>query len=131
MIMAENAAPSPDFVVSEQRHLEAHAVDNVTHYFLEIKREWDGAPDFDERLILALRLNRKLWLLFLNELTARNDPKLKEVTDNIFKLARLVDIETLSLMTEPRLETLDRLIDINNNVAAGLRLEPIPPVTAN
>lgn len=125
--MAENATSSLDFDVTKQRLLEADAVDKVTHNFHEIRQEWDSAPDFDERLILALRLNRKLWLLFLNELIARNDPSLKEITDLIFKLARLVDIETLSLMTDPSLETLDRLIDINNNVAAGLRRQPIPP----
>lgn len=119
------AEPSNEKAVSQERLLEAGAVDKVTSYFQEIKREWDTASDLDERLILALRLNRKLWLLFLNELVDTTEAELQDAKEKMFKLAKLVDIETLNLMTDPSLDTLERLIQINNSVAAGLRKEPI------
>lgn len=103
------------------RESEAAALDKVIDYFLAIQREWTHATDLDERLMLALRLNRQLWQVFLSGITAPTSEAPEALKQNLLNLGRLIDEQTLSIITQPTADKLDLLIRINQNVAAGLR----------
>jgi flagellar biosynthesis activator protein FlaF len=69
----------------------------------------------------ALLANRKIWTIFV---TAMSEPECKLpnlVRSNIINLGMFVFNRTLQLAVGPRPEQLSVLIDINRNLAAGLR----------
>ena len=71
----------------------------------------------------ALRLNWRLWTIFQADLTvaieAQDQPS--EVMLNMLTLCQFVDKHTVASLSEPSPERLQVLIDINRNIAAGLR----------
>jgi len=71
----------------------------------------------------ALRLNWRLWTIFQADLTvaleAQEQPS--EVQVNMLTLCQFVDKHTVAALGEPTVERLQVLIDINRNIAAGLR----------
>ncbi len=88
----------------------------------------------------ALRLNWRLWTIFQADLTValEADPT-KEITINMLTLCQFVDRHTVDSLAEPTKEKLEALINLNRQIAAGLKesLEhdpveaPMPqPVTA-
>jgi flagellar protein FlaF len=78
---------------------------------------WD---DSKTQLDEALRYNRKLWSVFLSEMTDRNNPMPKQMRENVANLGLFVMKQTLSIMSDPKPERLTFLIKINREIAAGL-----------
>ena len=68
----------------------------------------------------ALLYNRKLWSIFLTEMTDGNNPMPKEVRQNVANLGLFVMNHTVTVMNDPRPERLSSLININRELAAGL-----------
>lgn len=88
-----------------------------------------GSADLDDadgrrRLRDALRLNWRLWTIFQAELTVgdsnQQSPVPEEIRMNMLTLAKFVDNHTISIMSEPSVEKVATLIDINRNIASGL-----------
>jgi flagellar protein FlaF len=78
---------------------------------------WDDSKtELDE----ALRYNRKLWSVFLCEVTDGNNPMPKDVRQNVANLGLFVLNHTVTVMNDPRPERLNSLIKINRELAAGL-----------
>ena len=71
----------------------------------------------------ALRLNWRLWTIFQADLTVaiENQGTPSDVHLNMLTLCQFVDKHTVAALTEPTPERLQVLIDINRNIAAGLR----------
>lgn len=71
----------------------------------------------------ALRLNWRLWTIFQADLTValegQDNPS--EVLVNMLTLCQFIDKHTVAALSEPTPERLQVLIDINRNIAAGLR----------
>ena len=91
-----------------------------------IKDEWDTLPDRRKSLDEALTLNRRLWTILFGAVIEEDNPLPKEIKSNIVNLANFIFRHTIALSWEPKREGLDVLININCNIAAGLRA-PIAP----
>lgn len=80
--------------------------------------------DFDNRrsgLDGALIYNRKLWTVLVASVTAPENPQPRSIKKNIANLALFVFNRTLSITSASGPESLDILIKINRDLAAGLR----------
>ncbi|HTK30760.1 MAG TPA: flagellar biosynthesis regulator FlaF [Candidatus Saccharimonadaceae bacterium] len=81
--------------------------------------DWDH-PTRDAQLIQALRINSRLWdALRLDFL--RVEHPLPEVTRrDLLVMSGFVDFRTLQVLSEPTMESLQALIDVDRNLAAVL-----------
>jgi flagellar protein FlaF len=70
----------------------------------------------------ALRLNWRLWTIFQADLTValEKDPT-NEITINMLTLCQFVDHHTVDSLADPTTEKLDALINLNRQIAAGLK----------
>ena len=68
----------------------------------------------------ALLYNRKLWSVFLSEMTDAKNPMPRHVRQNVANLGLFVMNHTVTVMSDPRPEQLGSLININRELAAGL-----------
>jgi flagellar protein FlaF len=74
-----------------------------------------------EALEAALLHNRNIWLMFYD--TAMENPegnRPKDLRSNIINLANFVFKREIEIMTDPKKEKLNVLININKEIAAGL-----------
>ncbi|HYC04915.1 MAG TPA: flagellar biosynthesis regulator FlaF [Azospirillaceae bacterium] len=81
-------------------------------------------PEDPDMLRQALSLNQRLWTIFQ---TAMVDPECQlpaDIRDSILALSILVDKQTFDRLIDLDVTKLDRLIEINRNVAAGLSQRP-------
>ena len=81
----------------------------------------NSADPFNEQTTQALMFNRKLWTIFLTSVTSGDNPLPAEIRQNVANLGLFVMNQTLTVMTNPQRERLPSLININRELAAGLR----------
>ena len=94
---------------------------------LRLKRcldTWDGSLNHEKELDEALRTNQKIWTLFQLELMQEDHPLPKKLRVDLLRLSAFIDKRTYDLLAFPDKAKLPILIDINNNIAAGLRETP-------
>ncbi len=103
--------------IANPRELEANLLLKAAARLQAIRDAWDrGKPDLDD----ALLYNRKLWSIFLTSVTSPEHPLPVAIRQNIANLGLFVMNQTVSMMTNPRREQLESLININRELAAGL-----------
>lgn len=102
------------------REIEASALARSASILAECRDNWD-APDREEMLRAALRRNQMLWSIFQAELSDADNPLPKELKESILNLSLFIDKRSIDIMAFPSPEKLDAIIDINLNLAAGLR----------
>jgi flagellar protein FlaF len=100
------------------RDLEAHLLLKAAAKLQAIKDEWVRA---DVELADVLLYNRKLWTIFTSAVTDEKSELPVTIRQNIANLGIFVFNRTVELSFAPAPEKLTALIDINRNVAAGLR----------
>ena len=104
--------------VANQRELEADLLLKAASRLKAIQDSWDQSkPDLDD----ALLYNRKLWTIFLASATSSDNPLPTDIRQNVANLGVFVMNHTLAVMSDPRPERLSTLININRELAAGLR----------
>jgi flagellar protein FlaF len=86
----------------------------------------DSWNDKKAQLNDALLYNRKLWSVFLAEVTDNNNPMPKPLRQNVANIGLFVMNHTVAVMSDPRPERLGSLININRELAAGLLAQPQP-----
>jgi flagellar protein FlaF len=96
------------------REVEAAVLTKAAVKLKECQDNWD-APDREHRLDEALKYNQRIWSIFQSELSRE---------DHILRLAAYIDRRIFETMAFPAPEKLNIVIDINNNLAAGLRGSP-------
>lgn len=69
----------------------------------------------------ALLYNRKLWTVLVNSVTSNDSPLPQEVRQNIANLGVFILGQTVELELDPQPNKLDALININRELALGLR----------
>ena len=80
------------------------------------------APDATaEELDGALTFNRKIWTLFVGELLSDDHEMPKDLRQNLVNLGVFTFNKTLEIMMDPKNKSVDSLININRNIAEGLR----------
>lgn len=102
------------------RETEAAALMQSAAMLKHCQTNW-SAPDRDTHLHKALKYNRRLWSLFQVALADADNPLPKDIRENILRLSLYIDKRTFELMADPAPDKLDILININTNIAAGLK----------
>jgi len=100
------------------RDLEAHVLLKSAAQLQSIRDDWDAKRGELEAALLA---NRKIWTIFVTGMSAEDCPLPKLVRSNIVNLGMFIFNRTIQLSVDPKPDQLTVLIDINRNVAAGLR----------
>ena len=106
------------------RATEARVLTKAAVMLKYCQDNWDAA-DRREKLHEALSYNQRIWSWIQGELLDANNPLPKTIKENILSLSVLIDKRIFNVMAYPAPEKLKIIIDINLNIAAGLR-EPAP-----
>jgi len=105
------------------RDIEAAALTRCALMLSACQQNWDAAGR-DENLSDALRTNQQVWSILQSELVKDDNPLPRELRQNLLTLSVFVDNRMIQVMAHPEPEKLKMLIDINLNLAAGLRGSP-------
>ena len=104
------------------RELEANLLSKSAANLQRLKEEFDSTPR--NELANALQFNRRLWTVFMTSVTREDSPLPTELRQNIANLGIFIAKHMLALQIEPAARKLDVLININRQIAAGLRATP-------
>ena len=102
---------------SNPRELEATLLLQAAARLQSVHDSWDQKRT---QLDDALLYNRKLWSVFLSEMTDAANPMPKAVRQNVANIGLFVMNHTVKVMNDPRPDHLGSLISINREIAAGL-----------
>jgi len=105
---------------SNPRELEASLLLQAAARLQSVHDEWDHDAGVQAKLSDALLYNRKLWSVFLSEMTDANNPMPRDLRQNVANIGIFVMNQTVSVMQDPKPEQLGSLININREIAAGL-----------
>jgi flagellar protein FlaF len=103
-----------------QRDIEATVLTKAALQLQSIKENWTR-ENIDAKLEDALNYNQRVWTFFQAELSTPDNPLPDEIKRNLLALSLFVDRRSFEALAYPAPEKLDILININLNVAAGLR----------
>jgi flagellar biosynthesis activator protein FlaF len=104
------------------RELEASVLTRAGLMLKNVQENWD-APDRDQKLMEAVKFNQKVWSFFQAELSDPENPLPKSLRQDILNLSIFIDKRLFEVMANPNKERLDIVVDINFNIAAGLRTQ--------
>jgi flagellar protein FlaF len=102
------------------RDVEAAVLTKAALKLKACQDDWD-AEDRAAKLDDALRFNQKVWSVFQGELAEKDNPLPIQIKENLFRLGAFVDRRIFETMSFPSPEKLTAVININHNIAAGLR----------
>lgn len=102
------------------RELEASVLSRAGLMLKSVKENWD-APDRDKKLLDAIKFNQKVWSFFQAELSDPENPLPRNLREDILNLSLFIDKRLFEVMAFPDPDKLSIVIDINFNIAAGLR----------
>ena len=105
------------------RELEASVLTRAGLMLKQVQENWN-APDRDQKLGDAIKFNQKVWSFFQAELTDPENPLPKNIREDILNLSIFIDKRLFEVLAVPDQEKLSIVIDINFNIAAGLRTKP-------
>ncbi len=100
------------------RDLEANLLLQAAAQLQSIRDGWDSKQS---ELNAALTNNRKLWSLLVATVTRPENPLPASIRQNVANIGIYVFKQTLTAMTNPKPENLGSLININRQLASGLR----------
>ncbi len=105
------------------RELEAYVLTKAGVMLKRCQENWSAA-DRDAKLLEAIKYNQTVWSLFQGELTRSDHPMPLQLREDILNLSLFIDKSCIEAMEYPEVEKLTPIIDINLNLAAGLRAKP-------
>lgn len=107
-------------ITSSDSEIEALVLTRAAQKLAEVQNNWD-APDRDEILDEALRYNQQIWSIFQGELLKEDNPLPRQLRQDILSLSVFIDKRIFEVMNSPDPEKLTVIVNINLNIAAGLR----------
>jgi flagellar protein FlaF len=102
---------------------EARVLTQAALKLKDCQDNW-SAKDRDEKLDEALKYTQRIWSIFQGELSRKENPLPRELKINLLRLSLFVDKQIFETMSYPSPEKLTAVININQNIAAGLRGSP-------
>lgn len=102
------------------RELEASVLSRAGLMLKQLQENWN-APDRETKFLEAIKFNQKVWSFFQAELSDPENPMPKKLREDILNLSIFIDKRLFEVMAFPDPEKLSIVIDINFNIAAGLR----------
>lgn len=116
---------SKDFM--SPRELEASVLSKAALKLKQCQDLWD-TPEREKLLDEAIRYNQKVWSFFQSELSMPDNPLPKNIREDILNLSLFIDKRLFEVMAYPDdVRKLDIVVNINLNIAAGLRTTPQEP----
>lgn len=103
---------------SHPRELEASLLNRAAVRLQAVKDDWAGKKS---ELDAALTFNRRLWVVFVTSVSRAENPLPREIKQNIANLGLFVFNHTVGIQADPNPAKLGALININRQIAEGLR----------
>jgi len=103
------------------RDLEANLLSRSAANLQRARDAWGDRDEFRA----ALRFNRRLWNVLLTSVTREDNPLPAAIRQNVANLGLFILNHTIKLEANPQAQKLDVLININRELAAGLRTLPV------
>jgi len=100
------------------RQLESNLLAKSAANFQRIRDNWDDAQ---AELNAAMLFNRRLWTIFMTSVTRKDNPLPAPIRQNVANLGLFIMNHQRELQSNPEAQKLDVLININRELAAGLR----------
>jgi flagellar biosynthesis activator protein FlaF len=100
------------------RALEAHVLLKSAARLQGIRDSW---PARENEVQDALLANRKIWTVFVTGMAQEDCQLPKVIRSNVINLGMFIFNRTLELAVDVKPDKLTALIEINRNLAAGLR----------
>jgi len=98
--------------------LESTLLSRAASNFVRIRDNWEnGEPE----LGAALEFNKRLWSVLVASVTSDENPLPREIRQNVANLGIFILGQTVELELRPQRAKLDTLININRELATGLR----------
>jgi flagellar protein FlaF len=104
--------------IASPRELEATLLLRAAARLQAVIDSWDKNQD---GLNDALLYNRKLWTVFLGSALNSDNPLPSEIRQNIANLGMYIMSQTIAVTANPKADVVSSLININRELAAGLR----------
>jgi flagellar protein FlaF len=117
---AAGAYESVSKMTMSGRESEAAVLSKAARKLRLCQEQWDS-DHRDDLLDEALRFNQRIWSIFQTELSHDENPLPKKLRLDIIRLSAFIDRRIFETMADPSPDKLSIIIDINNNLAAGLR----------
>lgn len=105
------------------RELEASVLTRAGLMLKKVQENWDAA-DRNDKLLEAIKFNQKVWSLFQAELSDPDNPLPTNLKQDILNLSLFIDKRLFEVLAYPESDKLSIVVDINFNIAAGLRTTP-------
>lgn len=102
------------------REIEAAVLTKAALALKDCQDTWDAGGQ-NGRLDEALRYNQLIWSIFQGELIREDNPLPRKLREDILSLSAFIDRRIFEVMAYPSPEKLNAIININLNLAAGLR----------
>lgn len=102
------------------RDLEASVLNRAALMLKNVRENWD-APDREQKLLDAVKFNQKVWSFFQAELSDPDNPLPQNIKEDILNLSIFIDKRLFEVLAFPEKDKLSIVIDIDFNIAAGLR----------
>ena len=100
------------------RELESSLLLKAGMKLQSVKDRWpESEPQLDE----VLAYNRRLWTILVSSVAAETNPMPREIKQNIINLGMFIFNHTMATLIEPDPKRLTVLVNINREIAAGLR----------
>jgi flagellar protein FlaF len=109
-----------------EREIDAYALTKSALKLRDCQHTWETMSPKEriEKLFEALRINSLLWNIFYAEISRDGNPLPKQLRENLLSLGLFIDKRTKEVMCNPEPDKLTTLININLNIAAGLKASP-------
>lgn len=105
------------------REIEASVLTQAAIKLLNCQDRW-GTEGHDTRLDEALRFNQLIWSIFQGELSKTDNPLPKNMREDLLSLSVFIDKRIFEVMAYPESDKITILVNINLNLAAGLKGSP-------
>jgi flagellar protein FlaF len=102
------------------REIEAAVLTRAARKLKDCQDSWD-VENREEKLGQALKFNQLVWSIFQGELKKEDNPLNRKLRADLLRLSAFVDRRIFETIADPSPEKLNIVININNNIAAGLR----------
>ena len=117
------AYKSVDRATMSGREIEAEVLTQAALKLKNCQTDWDNL-DRNKKLDDALKYNQLIWSVFQGDLTMEDNPLPRQLKQNLLALSAFIDKRIFETMAYPSPEKLNVIIDINSNIATGLRQSP-------
>jgi flagellar biosynthesis activator protein FlaF len=114
---------TPQSAEMSEREIDVYALTQSALKLQDCQKTWPvlSAKERIDRLFEALRINSLLWSIFQAEISRDGNPLPRKLREDLLTLSIFVDKRTKEVMCFPEPDKLTTLININLNLAAGLK----------